>query len=87
METDDLYFDQVEDIPKLQFLSLEKLLSLMTKMCYWPFHQTRRTSIQPLLMELTKQLKKSRRNNPNIKTLFWAFIKKGMANLPPVVHQ
>lgn len=57
METDAFYFDQVEDIPKLQFLSLEKAIKSDDKDVLLAFSSNEENIYPASLMELTKQLK------------------------------
>ncbi|MFS6209851.1 PBECR4 domain-containing protein [Streptococcus agalactiae] len=57
METDAFYFDQVEDIPKLQSLSLEKAIKSDDKDVLLAFSSNEENIYPASLMELTKQLK------------------------------
>ncbi|EJN94193.1 PBECR4 domain-containing protein [Streptococcus ratti] len=57
METDAFYFDQMEDIPKLQSLSLEKAIKSDDKDVLLAFSSNEENIYPASLMELTKQLK------------------------------
>ncbi|NLR27672.1 PBECR4 domain-containing protein [Streptococcus mutans] len=57
METDAFYFDQVEDIPKLQSLSLEKAIKSDDKDVLLAFSSNEENIYPASLMELTKHLK------------------------------